>query len=671
MVKLVFCIHNHQPVGNFDFVIEEAYQKSYLPFVETIKKFPDLKFTLHFTGILYDWFEKHKPEYMSLLKELVHSRQVELLSGGYYEPVTAAIPPEDARGQIRKMNNYLNSVFGITPRGLWLAERVWEPQAAGIIDDCKIDFTVLDDTHFLSAGVPESELTGCFAAEYNSKVTGVFPINKQLRYFIPFAVPEKTIEYLATFRGQGDVTLVMADDGEKFGLWPHTYKTVYEEKWLERFCNLIRNNSQWLSLTHFETEFDKKPLKSIAALGTGSYIEFNKWAAPVKMSEDLDDAKKHVSTHLQYLIRGGYFRNFTAKYPESNLMYQRANYVSQIIHNHCPGSTQALDHLWQSQCNCGYWHGVFGGLYLAHLRSANYANIINAQRIAETSLPKNRVEHLDFDCDNRNEVVVNTENGLWYFAPQKGGALYEWDVKNKARNYINCLTRREESYHKEVAKAHVSGSGAISPDAVASKQADLDKAIIYDWHRRGCLIDHFFGESASLDSYEKARYGEEGSFVTEHYNVSKETVTDSGVTLGLVRQGYIWHNGQKSSVIIDKTIVMNNDGSWKAEYEITNNETHELNIWFGVENTVSFMLPETCQRLDEQNVTGKTFKDYDSEITFKFSRALNLWAFPLKTVNMSEGGFELVYQGTVFTMHEKLKLLPGETKKFALEFLAK
>ena len=40
---------------------------------------------------------------------------------------------------------------------------------------------------------------------------------------------------------------------------------------------------------------------------------------------------------------------------------------------------KALDHIWQAQCNCAYWHGVFGGLYLPHLRFGLYRNLIQAQ----------------------------------------------------------------------------------------------------------------------------------------------------------------------------------------------------------------------------------------------------------------------------------------------------
>ena len=48
-VNFIFAIHNHQPVGNFDHVAEEAYQKSYLPLMEVLRDHPWFRFCIHHT----------------------------------------------------------------------------------------------------------------------------------------------------------------------------------------------------------------------------------------------------------------------------------------------------------------------------------------------------------------------------------------------------------------------------------------------------------------------------------------------------------------------------------------------------------------------------------------------------------------------------------------------
>ena len=67
-INLIFGCHSHQPVGNFDFVFDEAYRKAYLPFVEVLERFPSVHVTLHYTGPLLDWFLREHPEYLARLR---------------------------------------------------------------------------------------------------------------------------------------------------------------------------------------------------------------------------------------------------------------------------------------------------------------------------------------------------------------------------------------------------------------------------------------------------------------------------------------------------------------------------------------------------------------------------------------------------------------------------
>ena len=102
-INFIFGIHNHQPIGNFDFVFEETYNKSYLPFVEILEKFPSVKMAIHFTGILLDWLIENRPGLIGKIKKMVDRGQLEILTGGYYEPILSVIPENDRLGQIRKL----------------------------------------------------------------------------------------------------------------------------------------------------------------------------------------------------------------------------------------------------------------------------------------------------------------------------------------------------------------------------------------------------------------------------------------------------------------------------------------------------------------------------------------------------------------------------------------
>ncbi|MBD3225392.1 MAG: alpha-amylase, partial [Caldithrix sp.] len=256
-VKFVFGIHNHQPIGNFDFVFEDAFQRSYLPFVEVLYKHPKIRIALHFTGILLDWIEDHHPDYFNMIDEMVKRGQLEMMTGAYYEPIISVIPKLDRLGQIQQLSNRVNNLFGYQPKGMWLAERIWEPHLPETLYDAGIKYSVIDDTHFKYAGLTEEDLTGYFETEELGKKTALFPISKLLRYTIPFQKPEETIKYLrkmATEDGQN--VIVFADDGEKFGVWPETYRHVYENKWLNNFFTAVEENLDWIEMIHFSEALD-------------------------------------------------------------------------------------------------------------------------------------------------------------------------------------------------------------------------------------------------------------------------------------------------------------------------------------------------------------------------------------------------------------------------------
>ncbi len=251
-VFLLLCIHNHQPVGNFDHVIEEAYEKAYLPFIEILSTYPEIKVTLHYSGILLSWFLEKKKDFIDLLLRLRERGQVEILGGGMYEPVLSLLPERDRIGQIEKMSGVVREIFGRKPRGMWLAERVWEPDLPVTLKRAHMEYLPLDDYHFKKAGAASEDLTGYFLTERNGYSVKVFPGLERLRYTIPFMEPRETLKILNEMRNKGGApAAVFADDGEKFGVWPGTWAYVYKDGWLRKFFDLIRENGEWLAIETF------------------------------------------------------------------------------------------------------------------------------------------------------------------------------------------------------------------------------------------------------------------------------------------------------------------------------------------------------------------------------------------------------------------------------------
>ena len=193
--SVVLLIHAHQPVGNFDDVIERAYQSSYLPFVQLLSRHPLVRVGLHYSGGLLEWIEARHPEYFKDLNQLVEREQIEMAGGGFYEPILIAIPTEDAREQVERLADYLARHFGKRPRGAWLAERVWEPQLPSLLAPAGVEYTLVDDNHFLSAGFDPGQLFGSFVAEDQGHSVRLIPGLKELRYLIPYRDPEEVIGF--------------------------------------------------------------------------------------------------------------------------------------------------------------------------------------------------------------------------------------------------------------------------------------------------------------------------------------------------------------------------------------------------------------------------------------------------------------------------------------------
>jgi len=715
-VQFIFAIHNHQPVGNFEFVAEEAYKKAYLPFIQVLERHRSIKITLHYTGVLYHFFEKHHPEFVDVLKKLVAEGRAEILSGGFYEPILAVLPDEDKVGQVRALSEYIRKTLDYQAQGMWIAERVWEPHLPRAIAEAGINHAVVDDFHFKMAGLRDEDLDGCYLTEEQDSTLYMFAGSERLRYLIPFHPPEETIALLSGFRStERNRLMVMADDGEKFGVWPETYHSVYEEGWLDRFFTLIEQNADWLETTTFSEHLEKESPRGKIFLPTASYMEMGEWALPTRAMREYNEALAKVKGSpdcavVKPFIKGGIWRNFLAKYTESNHMHKRMMMVSRKVHDALDAmeakgvkrnaeAGRMLDHLYQSQCNDSYWHGVFGGLYLPHLRSAVYEHLIQAECLADAMRhqqgqgsrgkgagKKNRVSWLeiekgDFDKDGGEEVMINSELMNIFVDPTDGGRIVELDWKPRSFNLTNTLTRRRECYHEKILqlvneKAGGSPGGGTKTihERVALKEEGLQYHLLYDWYTRGSLLDHFLGSGVDLACFMRSEYYEAGDFILGAYGVkSKKSKSDAVVTLE--RDGNVAGLG----VRIKKELSLRSAlPELNVRYTITNRSGEELNTSFSSEFNFSLLAGDAHDRyydipghtLDKRNlasigetnnVTQVSLVDewLRLKLTIAFSQPAVLWRAPVETVSQSEAGFERVYQSSMVMPVWRISLPPG------------
>ena len=397
-IRFCFVLHNHQPIGNFDGVFEQAYQDSYLPFLDVFEPYSDISISLHTSGPLMEWLDEHHSDYLDRLSALVAAGRVEIIGGTFYEAILTMIPSRDRIGQITDYTRWLEQRLGCTVQGTWVPERVWEQTLTSDLADAGVKYTVLDDFHFKNAGLNEDDLCGYFVTEDDGRIMNVFTGSERLRYLIPFGAPHETIDYLRGIaeRHPGAV-VTFADDGEKLGMWPETKQHVYGDGWLSRFFDALTENREWINTTTLaDADQSAQPVGRIY-LPDGSYREMTEWVLPTNQQVEYENITHEMQSdprwqRLVRFVRGGFWRNFKVKYPEANEMYSRMMMVSRRLQQaEKQGATgehfdAARRELYRGQCNCSYWHGAFGGIYLPHLRNAVYSHLIAADNLLDKAV---------------------------------------------------------------------------------------------------------------------------------------------------------------------------------------------------------------------------------------------------------------------------------------------
>lgn len=681
IANLCLVLHNHQPIGNFDGVFEQAYCDSYRPFLDVFEPYESLRISLHTSGPLMMWLAERHPEYVERLRRLVEVGRIEIIGGPQYEPILTMLPRRDRIGQMETYSRWLKKHLGATVAGMWTPERVWEPQLVSDIAAAGIAYTVLDDFHFRAAGWSNDQLNGYYLTEEDGQLLRVFPGSERLRYTIPFAPPSETIDYCREVaRRCPGAVLVFGDDGEKFGTWPNTQEHVYARGWLRNFFDALVANGEWLRTITLAEAVQTTPPKGKIYLPDCSYREMTEWSLPVEQQEIYDNLVHSLHddnrwTDLSRFVRGGFWRNFKVKYAEAGEMYARMMDVSEKLNaaeSIYPRDVidAARDDLYRGQCNCPYWHGAFGGIYLPHLRNAIYSHLIAADNRLELERCGNEpwveATTADYDFDGLQEVRLAGDQLVAWLAPFHGGRLYELDIRGIRHNLLATMQRRPEAYHRKVlaGPSHSEGDVASIHDRVVFKQAGLDQLLQYDQFPRKSLMDHFYDEHMNLQTVRRGEAIERGDFLDLPFEAKLRRAADR-VQLQMHRNGNAW--GIPLSITKAVTMLAGSD-QLEIAYLIENLPPgHALH--FAVEFNFAGLpsgaddryfsdingkrLGQLGQSLDLDRVFGLSLTDDWLGITVRLGmdRPSGVWAFPVETVSQSEGGFELVHQSVCVQPH--------------------
>lgn len=620
-VRFAFAIHLHQPVGNFDSVFEQHLQEVYRPLLETLEREELLPVILHLSGPLLTWLEEHPAGHPLLdrIGRLAAAGSLELLASGFDEPILAALSRDDRHEQIVTMRDALRRRFGVEAQGLWLTERVWEPDLAADLARADVRYALVDDRHFLVAGHERESLHAPWRTASDDRDIALFPIDERLRYLVPFQPPHAFREYIHACRDAGYPLAVLGDDGEKFGGWPGTYEWVYTKGWFARFGETVRQlrAEGALQLTTLTAALEEVPSGGLTYLPSASYREMEGWALPAPAAHRLAALEQTLGPERMagpdgVLVRGSHWKSFLVQYPESNAMHRKTAALSRRCR--AAGDPPAIRRaIGRGQCNDAYWHGVFGGLYLPHLRDGVWRNLIAAEAMLRRNERLTGVQE-DVDGDGALEVAITEAACSLVVAPARGGTIEEFCLAATGSNHADVLTRRREAYHvlpdewgqsDQTAGETTEGAASIHDLEAARRLTELPPI---DRERRGILVDRLLSRETSVDDF---LAGRETPLVSWRRTPAASVTIAGGsdaVTVTLA-----WADLQKQ-------IRVASGGRIEVAWTWT---ARDAGAWFSTECSLRPVAPLVLEAEHAER-----------------------WEYPVETVSQSERGFDRTTQGT-------------------------
>lgn len=437
-------VHSHQPVGNPPDLFANITQRCYQPFLQFLLENHGFRLALHYSFPLLSYFRDHVPQFLEHLRTLIQRNQVEILGGGYGEPILEALPERDRMNQIELMQESLWELLGVVPQGFWIAERAWYSDLAETLARCGIRYTVLDEIHAAAAGIPKNRVLEPCWTEFRGRRIGVFFGSRKLRYLVPFRPWPHFRNFLQRlYRVNPDMHVCYADDGEKFGAWPGTYTWVYEQGWLDSFARNLKELS-WLDMLLPSESLESSPKKSVVFIPSTTYDEMQEWLVDSSRTLEFNKLAKisQRRSPIHGFVRSADWQAFLHRYPESYLMYERMLEISSNLPNVAPDEDFRM--LAEAQCNDAYWHGVFAGIYAPHLWRAVYERIAHLQ---QKYLPLPHLHRIHWLPNDEEQVHVVSQTWDLVINTEWGGEMVEWFTMCPCHVFGRVIRRRPEGYH--------------------------------------------------------------------------------------------------------------------------------------------------------------------------------------------------------------------------------
>jgi hypothetical protein len=553
-----------------------------------------------------------------VLGDLISRKQVEILGGGFYEPMMPLIPQPDKIGQIEMLTAYLRKKFGKRPQGCWIPGIAWEQSMVGVLNACGMTYTFLDDRRFpQESGFPLDSMYTPFISENQGKIAAVFPLSTRLREEFARGYAAPVLEKVAREAPPGGLVTVFPEDifSEDPG---ESVEAVYG-----RFFEALSRASESLEFT--------TPGK------------FYKTAGKIKKAYFPGDAQ----------------RNFLISHPEANGIYAKMVFTHALI-NQLRGDKSrkqnALEELWKAQgyvlfSEAGTKMNGNGGIYRASLRKAVYKALLSAEKICRDRgkfIPS--LLAFDFDLDGRPEYLFQDRN-INCYVKSSGASIFELDYLPKTWNYLDTFSRR---------RFHLVTEPVIEDGY--RRTAFVDRLAPPDYSFKRALEAEFSGTrfcgKESYDLLEMDRShgqaffrlpvrasGDVSAFnqieIEKQYLLKQDTL---GVHYGLINRGTL-----RTAFKFIPQIDLSFSGDTEELLKIFRSHAQDPE-------------PAIQEGAEITNIRGIEFRDIKNELTLSLTadRDFDGWILPIRTRIKIRNAVTDLYQSTCLMPVMALSLEPGE-----------
>jgi len=418
-ITLVLGSHAHIPYGAETSEFEKVYTGLVKPFISGLCKFPHIQAALHYSGVLLYWIERSHPEMIMSIAELVNRKQVEILGGGFYEPMLPIIPLQDKIGQIELLTTYLRKQFGKRPQGCWIPGFAWEQGLVSPLAACGMGFTFLSERQFTLDGGGRSAALASLASpcicEDQGKVITVFPVMQSLET----ALAGKSVSALLPpllenyhKRKEEEAEIIVS-------IFPSRLNADQGESPNRAWCRFFEELS--LCENYAETVVPGKLVKGLKSLRKRCF-------------PDSSDTADRISS-----------RRFIIVHPEAGGIYAKMVFTNVLINQLRGDKSRKLsahEELWKAQGSALFCETGGAGLHNHLLRNAAYSALLGAERVTreKTKFVPSLVPY-DFNMDGAQEWLFQ-DIRINCYVQSIGGGIFELDYLPKAWNYLDTAGGR-------------------------------------------------------------------------------------------------------------------------------------------------------------------------------------------------------------------------------------